>query len=926
MVKRWLAALMVGLAICFGGLVCMAAEASGTIQFFNASGEQLRFLTDGAVTVRADLTDQAQDAMLLSAVFQGDTLVSAVSGRAEGGAAQAEVSLPDGAAQGGYILRAFLWDDELCPLSPVYDLLPPLKSANSAHPNSGKYFSYMFASWDRGRLTESQKTLTAAVQSYLDMDDAAFVQYACAEASKATHLNSRPNLEILTQRMCLLYRKTGNPLAARRAAIAMYQMAERYPAVSKTVTGSAFNAYGSCLPVSCVYGYDSIYGADGVWQQLFDETGENYQAVIEEWFRSALDDYHAYYDGMFFGNVTPYGIKNAVGTAIVLNDPERIRQYLAWADRLLSGTFYHSDGMWGEGTVDYHTVTYNNIGELINLLSTSYADPPDYTGEKIDYRHLRSRWPVLEAAGRIPYLLRFPDGRKIAVNDTGFEDPGSKHADDPILASCLSNIELNHFGLYALTRGDTSDAAQISLSLNPQAEGLPYGGGHYHANQLGLTLWGGGMEVLPDAGYPYERRSNGMFHMSAPAHNTVWVWDADAAQSYGERAGQSTRAALLAYDDGTASGGAVMLAEGSQPGPEGDNVETKRRLLLSVQIEGNRSYFVDISRLKGGQAHELYLRAAEEEDCELQTSLTLAPQQGTLGNYLKQTGRTEGLDLYRNLMRTPSVGDGTQDFWYTWTGQNSGTTVKAFMSGTPDGEVYFSRIPTLRRTQNKTELQDAFPGWHLYRRRLAASGEVTRYGAVYEAYRQSQQGLVQSVRFTDAEPHDGLAGAAVVTSEKYVDTVYYSNDTAPRMVNGNTFSGQAAILRTDLAGKPVWGYVYGEGGIRTADGAELTGSPDQIRTVTEAGEYTLTLDQPLDGTLVGQWLTTAFGDGAGYGLKISGMDGAEITAEQPVPFALEEGGTRMLYYPSTEKGTYQPRIIGGGVTAAVKTPDFKQFE
>ena len=54
-------------------------------------------------------------------------------------------------------------------------------------------------------------------------------------------------------------------------------------------------------------------------------------------------------------------------------------------------------------------------------------------------------------------------------------------------------------------------------------------------------------------------------------------------------------------------------------------------------------------------------------------------------------------------MRTPSVGNGTQDFWYTWTGQNSGTTVKAFMSGTPDGEVYFSRIPTLRRTLNNNK-------------------------------------------------------------------------------------------------------------------------------------------------------------------------------------------------------------------------------
>lgn len=925
MVKCWLAALAVGISICLGGCFCAAAQEPATIRFFDAAGEQVRFLTDGAVTVRADMFGQMQDAKLMVVVFQDDRPVSVTCGRAENGAAQAELSLPNGAAQDGYILRAFLWDNVLRPLTPVYELLPPLKSADTAHPNGGKYFSYMFASWDRGRLNESEETLTNAVRSYLEMEEERFVQYAYTEAAKATHLNSRPNLEILAQRMCLLYRKTGNAVAARRAAIAMYQMAEHYPSVSKTVSGSSFNAYGSCLPVSCVYGYDSIYDANVVWQQLFDETGENYQAVIEQWFRNALDDYHIYYDGMFFGNVTPYGIKNAIGTAIVLNDPKRIRQYLAWTDRLMSGVFYHSDGMWGEGTVDYHTVTYNNIGEMINLLSTSYTDPPDYDGEKIDYRNLRGRWPMLTVAGRIQNLMKFPDGRKISVNDTGFEDPATKKATDPISASRLGNIELNHFGLYALTCGDTSDAAQISLSLNPQAEGLPYSGGHYHANQLGITLWGGGMEVLPDAGYPYERRSNGMFHMSAPAHNTVWVWDADAAQSYDERAGQSTRAALLAYDDGTASDRVVMLAEGSQPGPAGDNVQIKRRLLMSVQIDGNRSYFVDISRLKGGQAHELYLRASEEEDCDLQSSLQLTEQKGTLAEYLKGIGRTEGLNLYRNLMRTPWVGDGEQDFWYAWTGKNSGTTVKAFMSGASDGEVYFSRIPTLRRTQNKTELQDAYPGWHLYRRRIVTPDDITRYGAVYETYRQSQQGLVQSVRFTNAQPHDEMSGAVVVTSERYVDIIYYSNDTEPRTVNGNTFSGQAAVLRIDRAGNPVWGYVYGEGSIRSASGAELSGVPEQKLTVTGADSHTITAEKPPSGSLAGQWLMTAFGDGSGYGLKISRTDGAVIMTEQTVPFALEESGVRMLYYPSTEKGSYQPRIIDGGVTAVVRVPTFKQF-
>ena len=74
MVKRWFAALAAGFAVCLGGMVCAAEEPPAVIQFFDGAGGQLRFLTEGAVTVRAVLPEDAGEAVLVAAVKRGDTL------------------------------------------------------------------------------------------------------------------------------------------------------------------------------------------------------------------------------------------------------------------------------------------------------------------------------------------------------------------------------------------------------------------------------------------------------------------------------------------------------------------------------------------------------------------------------------------------------------------------------------------------------------------------------------------------------------------------------------------------------------------------------------------------------------------------------------------------------------------------------------
>lgn len=829
------------------------------------------------------------------------------------------------------------------------DVIGSYKSADIVHPIEGD-ITQMFVAWQwkpiAEETAEQTRQLTAPLMA---MSDEELLAAASANARTRQYLDMHPEYEQMMRRLAILYHETGDEEYARKAILIMQKFASTYNDVPKIIIDNdLFHAHGKYIPMDALYGYDLIYNSEQ-WELLESKLGIPFREEIEGWFRASFMNLYNLHNDVYYSNITPYGIRNAMGLAVVLNDPDIIRLMLPWIDTMFSGKQFHADGMWEEGTVSYGSQVVNNVINALSLLESSYRDPDDYVdtkyGLKLNYTDLSSRWPLIEKSSKLYEQMKFPNGSTIGIHDTwtkGQKGEEPNKVTDPIYEKYLKNLELYHFGHYSLSSGDTSDATQVHLTFPPLAEGLPYSAGHYHGNHLGITLWGAGMEVLPDSGYP--KGANRYFNMSAKTHNTAWVWNKDAVK-YTDSVSLFTNPSLLAYDPGTRSNKTVQLVEASSPGPAGDLTEMKRRMLMMVQTEGNRSYVLDLQRLKGGQAHELFLHAVEEEDTDLSTTLELTEYPGyTVEQYMKEAQREEGMPEYRNMFKDPRVGAGENDFSFVWKGQESGSSVQTFMNGMNGSEDIFSRMPMNRLTQNDNAHMDDYPGWHFYRRHLVEPNEITRFGAVYETFRESQQPIVKSVEWKEPNEPDPMSMIAVVDMGEIQDIVYISDDTTKRSYDGITFAGKSAVIRQDKqTGRYIWGYVYGEGSIH-AENFTVQGKPDLMFNAVEATgsldgsiANSLKVDRviPSGASLNGVWLRTEFGNHAGYGLRIEDVEGDTIQVHGTPGFEVTGGGARMLYFPGNEQPEtgflklhagdqqyYIPREVAGGVKVEIRQPVF----
>jgi hypothetical protein len=845
--------------------------------------------------------------------------------------------------------KVWLAEAVLAPRMRWQDAIGKYSSAGVAHP-IGANLTKMFASWQWDPIAkESDTAIRNKIAPLMKMSESELTAKAQAEAAKRAYLDNHSDMESMARRLAVTYGKTKDESYARKAILIMLQMAQGYPNVPKLIENNdLFHSHGKYIPMECLYAYDLIYNSPE-WDRLSQELGIHARDVVEGWFRQAVMNLYNLCNDEYYSNIVPYGLRNAFGAAVVLNDPDLLRLFFPWADTMFSGRQFHADGMWQEGTPSYNNQVAANALLAFRLLKETYRDPEGYADPKygyLDHLDLAARYPILAKSDKIDTIMQFPDGAPVALHDTWPKDPAKKSAKDPILRNKLKNIELWHFGHFALTQGDTKNATQVHLTFPPLSEGLPYGAGHYHGNHLGMILWGAGMEMLPDAGYP--KGPNRYFNMDTVSHNTPWVWSQEATP-YKSSFSRFTRPALLAYDPGDLSGKQVQLVEASEPGPPGDAADIKRRLLMVVQLDGNRSYVLDLSRLKGGQAHELFMRSSEDEDTAMTASLPLTKLEGTVQEYMKSIGREQGLPDYRDWMKRPETGDGSRDFDFVWQGVKSGSQIRAFMNGVPGGEVIFSQIPTNRRTYNEAKTANDFPGWHLYRRHIVDPGEVTRYGAVYETWRKEERPLVETVTWVNPEGADPLTIAALVETADFKDTIYISDDTQERTIHGMKLAGRVAVVRTlKPGGRVEWGYLYGQGSIQ-AGTFHMTGVPDQRMKVSAAqgsapshpaNELRIDAKLPPGDVLAGLWLTVRFSDRSGYGMRIErvGDRGDTIVVPDPPGFEITPQGAKMLFFPRLQDPVngsldlhrsdamyYEQRIIPGDVRAELQQPSFQLY-
>ena len=744
-----------------------------------------------------------------------------------------------------------------------------------------------------------------------------------------------------TQDLARLYALTKDERYARRAAAILAALADAYPhwcarydhhwygryIVSKRPwKGGVWGRGHWCeMPVSCVFAYDLIYDSP-VWDALARERGSDARRPVEDWFRSShkmIMEMHEDGGGKF-GNLHPYTMRHVVAAGRTLNDLDMVHSVIPWFDGLTKGQFFF-DGMWNEGTPDYHGQTVWNLDRAIRAVR-GYTDPDGCVdkarGIKLVNADVKKDYPILEKASQVLRSTVYPDGRRVNIHDTHWSKAGG-----PICAA--PNIELNGYGHFAMCRGDGEGLMQVHLHFCPLTSH-----GHYHRDRLSMLLWAAGTDVLPDIGYATDRRCYRYFATDCLSHNMAYAgWDTprkppEKAFALSELDTSIwARSSLLAYDPGTHCAKQIQLVEAESPGPEWQGIEMARRLIVMVAIDDRRSYVVDLFRLRGGDWHEWILRPSADEDCEQQCTLALKPRPGTLGGKDVAYGKFVKGAGYRCLIQKLQAGDSSRPCNVTWGGKQTGATVRAFLNGQPSTEIILARAPIIRPTRNLPSERDKHQGPYLMRRRSGGQGLTSCFGAVYDVWKASAKPSVDEVEWLAPQPGSELCVALRVRMGDREDLIYSSTDDIARTVAGVRVRGRVAAL-SRKRGKPAWGYVYGAGEIGAGDCR--ASSPPDVRAAlqnvlrkADRGENALEVDAKLpEGTqLAGVWLRVIHGDGSAYGYRIERVEhtarGSRIVIHDEPGFERTDKGMRMLFFPNYEIPGAQrvevcvPRFVAG---------------
>lgn len=713
-------------------------------------------------------------------------------------------------------------------------------------------------------------------------------------------LDKRADIEIELCRLAQLYVLESEYDYACKVYDALIKLANNHFEIKKNNTTSYFIMDGYTLhPIYPAIAY-SLLGDFSV--QEFDTLYQtDTQKLIESWLYDTAEITYNQFTNYTAGNLTGFTVKHMAGIAKILNEPLIMRWAIFIADQVMVPELWHADGMWWEGTLSYSQQVTGNLKEALPLIS-GFVDPEGYNdtllGLKLDGTDISSRYPMLKHSPNELKKVVNPDGTVMAVHDTHPTYSSVVGKNLPIKEEYLNNVELNHFGLFALKSGNTENAQQVSLLFPPMLAGGPFGGGHCHGNFLTMTLWAAGQELLPDAGYPFQTANHRFFHMSPVTHNGAFIWDGSVT-SHVDYAYLSSRPNLLRYDDGTESGGNIQLIEAQQLMSEDIGVKDKRRLLMQIKTSQNTSYVFDLQTLAGGDVHENFLRASEDEGVEVITESTKIKSVDNLGTYLKNNG-DGGLLPLQTLFTDADIYSG-DNINFSFVGDTSGARLNAFVKGVEGSSAAFSSMPSLRRTGGDSSLRDDFPTKHFYQRREVSGDEVTRFAAVYEGLSATDNAYIDNVSWYETAD----AVFALIDMGEFEDIICISDDLTKKEFEGIIFkSGIGWVRRTKNDKKVASGYIYGGGKIYTDFGTFSCKDnfESNIKSVNQSilGKNAVELNDDLPEELVGKWANITFSDGSGLSFKLTDVDGKTAFTHNDVGFEFADRKSTFTAFPAKQ--------------------------
>lgn len=632
------------------------------------------------------------------------------------------------------------------------------------------------------------------------------------------------------------YVYTGDATYARKAAIMLHRIAQFYPDMdwapwkklgfNNSDGGTGLGKVYGCIWETRVAGtiisaYDAIYPAldDPELRELF---ASNVIRVVHD----------AILARRIEGNEGMYQHTMAMA-AVVLDEPGTTDEWLDWVfapGNMRAGDAgggnmldifdkkVDDDGMGDEASPSYNGIWRNKFRQISDILEV-------YDRYK---RHSITGIPKYKKMWEAPVRLICLDTYIPNIGDcgkTGYPHRGGITADDMVYAyrsfrdpkfaqmavflnggtadglrGGIFDAEPEEIGAEIRMHGPyvpkTDNMPGYGLAIlrsgsgeNARALTLYYGRniGHGHKDTLNIELFGRGLDLMPDLGYPehatvwpsrYEWSSNTI------SHNTVVV---DSVKQ-----SESLRGKANFVVEGHGVSAAEVFAD--KPYPQ---TSLYQRTVAIIDISGD-FYVVDIFRVKGGNAHLNSLHGPEGEP-ETEGLNLIAQPQGTLAGTEVALGEDIGLrenygakasgfqylyDIRRDLRPTeqPAV---TWQVTDTWNVLKQPKDIRLRINlVSPQGEVILAHgDPPANKVGNPRRLT------YLLTRRTAAE---STFVSVIEPYSDAR--TISSIERKD----DGdTVTVTVRLASGRTDTIISALEPIDARIGGVDFSGRFGVIREE---------------------------------------------------------------------------------------------------------------------------------
>jgi hypothetical protein len=489
----------------------------------------------------------------------------------------------------------------------------------------------------------------------------------------AIHGHIVPGAEVLGK----AYLLTGDRKYSRKAAVILDRLAEVYPEMDHV----SQSRYGTEIQVGTYHGrivnciwetglvttaaraYDFIYeGLDGD-SELEERLGKSIAQIKENIETNFLEDAaRSLYtmDGRIRGN---YGMhQRAMATIAVVLDNENSDKYVDWVlfnagegggymyQGMASGliNLLYRDGVGFESSPHYNNLwigTFTTVAEVLLKRGINLYE---------DYPRMKAMFHVpIELVMNGEFTPNIGDAGNVLSKgregwNAGWYELAFRRYQDPLYAKVMAHLNtygrdlfqesinnqvvdmvkahgtdieyksrnLSGYGLALLRGGKSSNPLSVSLYYGK-------GGGHDHWARLNIEVFGKGMRLVPDLGYPefmsgFHKKLCGWTGHTI-SHATVLV---DEKRQFTKEAGRLHHFATLP--------GIQYVDVGAEAAYTGLTEMYRRSLALIDTPDGEDAYILDIFRVKGGSKHDYSIHGPSGVFGVEGVSLSAMQKKGTL--------------------------------------------------------------------------------------------------------------------------------------------------------------------------------------------------------------------------------------------------------------------------------------------------------